>query len=46
MGGEKKIHLVDWELVCKPKIEGGLDRRPLREMNSSFARKIAMEAWG
>ena len=35
----KKFHLVDWASVCKPKLEGGLGIRPLREMNRALLGK-------
>ena len=37
--GGKKFHLVDWASVCKPKQEGGLGIRPLREMNRALLGK-------
>lgn len=36
---QKKIHLVDWESICKPKEEGGLGIRPLRKMNQALPGK-------
>eukprot|EP00268_Persea_americana_P012101 TRINITY_DN15081_c1_g5_i2.p1 TRINITY_DN15081_c1_g5~~TRINITY_DN15081_c1_g5_i2.p1 ORF type:complete len:110 (-),score=15.04 TRINITY_DN15081_c1_g5_i2:571-900(-) len=35
----KKFHLVDWASVCKPKSEGGLGIRPLRETNRALQGK-------
>lgn len=34
--GKNKFHLVDWNLVCQPKINGGLGIRPLKLMNQAF----------
>ncbi|XXG59153.1 hypothetical protein AAC387_Pa04g1283 [Persea americana] len=35
----KKIHLVNWKLVCSPKDSGGLGLRPLRNMNQALLGK-------
>lgn len=36
---QKKIHLVDWESICKLKEEGGLGIRPLKKMNQALLGK-------
>eukprot|EP00268_Persea_americana_P014029 TRINITY_DN16210_c0_g1_i2.p1 TRINITY_DN16210_c0_g1~~TRINITY_DN16210_c0_g1_i2.p1 ORF type:complete len:280 (+),score=35.24 TRINITY_DN16210_c0_g1_i2:349-1188(+) len=36
---QKKLHLVDWESICKPKDEGGLGIRPLKKMNQALLGK-------
>lgn len=41
--GKRKIHHVGWNAVCKPKQDGGLGIRHLREGNSAFMMK---NAWG
>ena len=39
-GNDKKIfHLKKWSQVCKPKKEGGLGIRPLKEMNLALLGK-------
>ena len=42
MVGRRKVHLVDWGSVCKPKVNGGLDLRHAREMNITFYAKGRM----
>ena len=32
---ERKLHLVDWASICRPKEEGGLGIRPQRQMNQA-----------
>lgn len=36
---QRKYHLIDWESICKPKEEGGLGIRPLKQMNQALWRK-------
>ena len=36
----KKIHQVNWEIVCKPKIYGGARIRDPSKMNLSLGAKI------
>ena len=40
--GEKKMHLVSWDKVCKPKREGGLGLRKFGLMNKSM---LAKQLW-
>ncbi|KAF7815419.1 ribonuclease H [Senna tora] len=39
----KKTHLVAWNNVCKPKVNGGLGLRHLKHQNSAFMCKLG---WG
>ena len=39
----RKIHLVSWEHICKPKEEGGLGFQTARAMNKAYLMKLA---WG
>jgi hypothetical protein len=41
--GRDKIHLVNWETLCKSKEEGGLGIRSMETMNRAFIMKLA---WG
>ncbi|CAN1182979.1 Putative ribonuclease H protein At1g65750 [Linum perenne] len=41
--GDRKIHLLNWKSVCRPKSDGGLGIRSAREMNSAFLMKLC---WG
>ncbi|CAN1132937.1 Putative ribonuclease H protein At1g65750 [Linum perenne] len=41
--GERKVHLVNWDTVCKPKSQGGLGLRSARELNQAFLMKLI---WG
>ena len=36
----KKIHIVNWEVVCQPKLNGGLGLRHLRDTNGMFMAKV------
>ncbi|KAL4338389.1 hypothetical protein AHAS_Ahas12G0205300 [Arachis hypogaea] len=40
---DRKIHLLSWEKICKPKEEGGLEIRRAQEINQLFLMKLA---WG
>ncbi|CAN1219300.1 Putative ribonuclease H protein At1g65750, partial [Linum perenne] len=41
--GARKIHLVNWESICKPKDQGGLGVRSAKELNQAFIMKLT---WG
>ena len=41
--GRDKIHLINWNTICKPKEEGGLGIRKMEAMNKAFIMKLA---WG
>ncbi|CAN1301181.1 Putative ribonuclease H protein At1g65750 [Linum perenne] len=41
--GARKIHNINWEMVCKPKNLGGLGLRNARDLNKAFLMKIV---WG
>ncbi|CAN1831532.1 Putative ribonuclease H protein At1g65750 [Linum perenne] len=41
--GKRKVHLVKWEVICKPKELGGLGLRSAKSLNQAFLLKIA---WG
>lgn len=36
----RKLHAVSWESLCKPKEQGGIGLRRLREMNEALLGKI------
>lgn len=38
--GERKLHLVSWKIVCRPKGEGGLGIRTACEMNKALLGKL------
>lgn len=38
-GNLKKFHLMDWESVCRRKVESGLGFRHIRDMNQALLRK-------
>ena len=40
--GEKRMHLVNWDMVCKPKREGGLALRKFGLMNQAM---LAKQFW-
>ncbi|XP_057747786.1 uncharacterized protein LOC130966983 [Arachis stenosperma] len=39
--GERKIHLLNWDNICKPKEKGGLGLRKAQDSNSLFLMKLA-----
>ncbi|XP_028246849.1 uncharacterized protein LOC114424196 [Glycine soja] len=39
----RKIHLMSWEMTCKPKDQGGLGFRSLRMLNQAYFLKL--DAW-
>lgn len=41
MSTEKKIHLVNWETLCKPKSLGGVGLRKACLMNKALLSKLA-----
>ncbi|CAN1129226.1 Putative ribonuclease H protein At1g65750 [Linum perenne] len=41
--GKRKVHLVNWDTICKPKEIGGLGLRSARHLNQAFLLKLA---WG
>ncbi|CAN1163136.1 Putative ribonuclease H protein At1g65750 [Linum perenne] len=41
--GKRKLHLVKWEEVCKPKEMGGLGLRSAKALNQAYLLKLA---WG
>lgn len=36
----RKVHLVSWQNVTKPKMEGGLGFRSMRQVNAAFLAKL------
>lgn len=32
----RKMHLIDWDFVCSPKIKGGLGLRKMHDVNKAF----------
>ena len=36
----RKVHLVKWDMVCKPKIEGGLGLKKARGQNLALLAKL------
>ncbi|CAL1413103.1 unnamed protein product [Linum trigynum] len=38
--GKKKVHLVSWETLCKPKSQGGLGLRFARNLNTAYMIKL------
>ena len=40
---KKRIHLITWDKVCKPKQEGGLGFRKAKEINLACMTKLAWE---
>lgn len=43
-GGKKKVHLINWETLCKLKKEGGLRLRQAEMMNMAFLAKLGWRA--
>lgn len=39
-GETRKVHLVTWEAIIKPKTEGGLGLRLMRQVNVAFLNKL------
>ncbi|CAL1413056.1 unnamed protein product [Linum trigynum] len=39
--GKRKVHLISWDKVCKPKNQGGLGLRSARNMNLAYMVKLA-----
>ncbi|CAN1149113.1 Putative ribonuclease H protein At1g65750 [Linum perenne] len=37
----RKIHLVSWDTICKPKDRGGLGLRKTKELNLAYMMKLA-----
>lgn len=37
---KKRMHLVAWERVTRPKMEGGLGIRSIRQTNAAFLAKL------
>ncbi|CAN1848775.1 Putative ribonuclease H protein At1g65750 [Linum perenne] len=37
---ERKIHLVSWDVVCRPTSQGGLRLRKAKELNEAFLMKL------
>lgn len=40
---KKKMHAVRWELVCRPKTEGGLEIRSLKDWNTASQARLFWE---
>ncbi|CAN0870549.1 Putative ribonuclease H protein At1g65750 [Linum grandiflorum] len=40
---QRKIHLISWDSICRPKDQGGLGLRSARELNKAYILKVA---WG
>ena len=40
---ERKIHLVNWDIVCSSKVKGGLGIRNLSNFNNGLIRKMDLE---
>ncbi|CAN1170479.1 Putative ribonuclease H protein At1g65750 [Linum perenne] len=38
---ERKVHLISWEQICKPKAKGGLGLRLARHLNMAYMTKLA-----
>lgn len=39
----KRVHLVSWDRVCQPKLNGGLGLHPAKGTNDAFLMKLAWE---
>ena len=39
----KRVHLVSWDRVCQPKLNGGLGLRPAKDTNNAFLMKLSWE---
>lgn len=44
-GGNRAVHLVKWEVLTKPKKDGGANLRRVREMNWALIAKLAWRVW-
>ncbi|CAN1762528.1 Putative ribonuclease H protein At1g65750 [Linum perenne] len=40
---KKKIHLVAWDVICRPKSQGGLGLRKAMELNGAFTMKLGWQ---
>ncbi|CAN1180887.1 Putative ribonuclease H protein At1g65750 [Linum perenne] len=40
---ERKVHLVSWDHICKPKNQGGLGLRLARHLNTAYLIKLAFQ---
>ncbi|CAL1367787.1 unnamed protein product [Linum trigynum] len=39
--GKRKVHLISWETICKPKNQGGLGLRTAKSLNLAYMVKLA-----
>ncbi|CAN1786346.1 Putative ribonuclease H protein At1g65750 [Linum perenne] len=40
---QRKIHLVSWDIICRPKSQGGLGLRKARELNEAYTMKLGWQ---
>ncbi|CAN1824009.1 Putative ribonuclease H protein At1g65750 [Linum perenne] len=40
---QRKIHLVSWDVICRPKSQGGLGLRKASELNGAFNMKLGWQ---
>ncbi|CAN1153186.1 LINE-1 retrotransposable element ORF2 protein [Linum perenne] len=40
---QRKIHLVSWDVICRPKSQGGLGLRKALELNGAFTMKLGWQ---